>query len=242
MGGRFAAVLVLTTVVGLGAGAGTARYTTAPPAAPTPVVVARAAAPAKSAQGRGPSQGTIDKVEANKLTVRTETGSVDVALTEQATVIKQERLAAADLKVGDSVIGRGEAGSDGKLVVRQLQVTPAGARTALFGGDDAASKPGGGQAARPGNKPGGGDGGGGSGNKPGGSFGGQGGEGVIGTLAKVDGATITVTRPNGEAIATLAPGATIQRLAPAAKADLKPGQTVTVATPGDRTIVTITTD
>src|SRR5687767_14980315 len=104
MGGRFALVLALTTAVGLAAGAGTARYTTAAP----PALVATAPAPAAAPQaptkggGGGATQGTVDKIEGEKLTVRTGSGSVDVALTDQTTVVKQEKLAAADLKVGDN--------------------------------------------------------------------------------------------------------------------------------------------
>src|SRR5439155_1286128 len=77
--------------------------------------------------------GTVEKVASDKLTVKTETGSVDVLLTDQTTFNKETRIALTDIKVGDNVVGRGEQSGD-KLVVRTLQIVPAGGPRAAFGG------------------------------------------------------------------------------------------------------------
>src|SRR5205809_697234 len=129
MNGKWLTVLAVTAVIGGAAGAGTARFMAPPNLPATPVAVAAtggaAAAPATGAAaaaaaggdgtvaakpgGRGgPTTGTVDRVDGSTLTVRTQSGTVDVPLNEQTTLMRQTSVAPTDLKVGDNVFGRGE--------------------------------------------------------------------------------------------------------------------------------------
>ncbi|HEY3109008.1 MAG TPA: hypothetical protein VGL23_09660 [Chloroflexota bacterium] len=242
------AILALTAVVGAGAGAGAAGIVAQRGATPSPVAVAAAggagAAPGAAAgaaarpggRGNGATAGTVDKVDGTTLTVRTQSGTIDVPLNEQTSLMRQTTVAASDLKVGDNVFGRGED-VDGKLVVRQLQIVPAGSRGAALAGLGGGAGFGGSPAGQTD------EGAAGAGR---GGQGGRNGQGVFGTLAKLDGRTITVTRPNGgDMTATLADDATIQRVAPATRDDLKAGQSIVVASPPSadgqpRAVITIT--
>jgi hypothetical protein len=289
-------ILVVTAIVGAGAGVGAARYTTPAPVAGGPVAVAGGgpgfggqgqaggfgggngaagaaqagaggAGAATKPGGRAPTVGTLEKVDPAKLTVKTETGSVDVPLTPSATVLKQTKVSLTDLKVGENVFGRAEADASGKLTAHSIQVVPAGQRG--FGGQGGNGGPGGnggegaggaGQAgvgAQVGGEAGqgrqrgqgGAQVGGGAqgangqgGGRQRGSQDGQGARPLFGSIQAIDGKTITLTGPNGATTtAVVADDAQIERSAPAAVADLKAGQTVSVATPpsGDA-VVTIT--
>ena len=259
--------VVGAAVLGLGLGAA-AGYLTQPPASSAAAAAAgtgqTAAAAGQSAAaggqggasgrarqsasdgtqtpGRAPTSGTVEQVDASKLTVRTEGGTVDVPLSETTVVQKLDKAAAADLKVGDLVVGRGSADAQGALHVSALQIMPAGTERGGAGGfGGAAGKPGGfggaGAAAKPGD---------GRGGQTGGSSGGGGADGrfggVVGTIAKIDGATLVVTTPNGDVTATLAADAEVRRLTQAGRDEIKAGQTVTVVggPSGTRTVVTIT--
>src|SRR5262245_44824669 len=93
------AILCLTAVVGACAGAGTARVVSQQGATPSPVAVAAAGGPGGAAggapgaaggpggagagaaakpgaRGNAPTTGTVDKVDATSLTVRTQAGTV----------------------------------------------------------------------------------------------------------------------------------------------------------------------
>jgi hypothetical protein len=125
-----AGAMALAVVLGLATGAGAGYYTTSRPAAsPTPIAVVAAGGPAGQGGGQlvvkpGGGSGnnaTIEKVDGTTATVKTGNGSsVDVQLAS-ATLQKQEKIAPADLKVGDNVVGRGEGG-EGSITVRNLQV------------------------------------------------------------------------------------------------------------------------
>src|SRR5437762_10083385 len=102
------AILALTAVVGGCAGAGTARVVAQRDAAATPPAVAAVAtaggatasaggaattgaagglAAARPGARGNATTGTVDKVGAGTLTVRTQAGTVDVPLNEQTTVM-----------------------------------------------------------------------------------------------------------------------------------------------------------
>jgi hypothetical protein len=222
----FAGVLALTAVLGLALGAGAGYMTTSRPAAtaaPQAVAVAEAQTPGKPG---GNNNATIEKVDGTTATVKTGSGSVDVQLAS-ATLQKQEKVAPTDLKVGDNVFGRGEPNAEGVVTLSNVQIVANLPGRGGPGGADAATKPGGngGQGGRQGGNFQGGGG-------QGGQGGFQGGQGnargfVAGSIAKIDGKTLTINPPNGTAVtATLAEGVQVERIAPAQPADLKTGQTV----------------
>jgi hypothetical protein len=224
----FAGVLALTAVLGLAVGAGAGYVTTGRATAgatPQPVAAAAAQSPAQvGAPGKpgGNNNATIEKVDGTTATVKTGNGSVDVQLAN-ATLQKQEKVAQTDLKVGDNVFGRGEPNAEGVVALNNLQIVANLPGRGGQGGGNAVVKPGGGGPQ-----------GGGQGNQRG--F-------VVGSIAKIDGKTLTINPPNGSAVtATLAEGVQIERIAPAQPADLKTGQTVALQRPpggNGTTILTI---
>jgi hypothetical protein len=235
--------VVGAAVLGIAAGAGYGRLTHPLPPSAGPAVAGQAGAasdqggalarnkPSGAAgtqtAGRAPTSGTVELVEAGKFTVRTEGGTVDVPLSETTVVQKLVKASAADLKVGDLVVGRGSADPQGALHLSTLQIMPSGTERA-----GAAAKPGGQRDGRggPAGGPATGDG---ADGRPG---------GVAGTVAKIDGPMLVVTTPSGDVTATLATDAEVRRLTTADRDEIKPGQTVTVASgpAGARTVVTIT--
>jgi hypothetical protein len=152
------------------------------------------------------------------------------------------------------VVGRGSADAQGALRLTALQILPPGGERPGFAlpgagapartDQGAADKPAGdGAAAKPaGTTTAARQGGAGAFGKPGGR-GGQGGDGVAGTVARIDGSTLVVTTPNGEVTATLADDAEVRRLTTAGREEIKTGQSITVVggSAGARTVVTITT-
>jgi hypothetical protein len=204
------------------------------------------------AGGRQPTSGTVEQVDAGKLTVRTESGTVDVPLSDETVVRKLVKATASELKVGDVVFGRGSADAQGALRLSTLQIMPAGEAAAGPGGGGGRAGQGG-ASGQGGQAQGGAAGGQGQSGGRQGGFGrgqadgqGQGGRGVAGTIAKIDGATLVVTTPGGDVTATLAEDAEVRRLTTAGRDEIKPGQAVTVVGAPDggsaraRMVVTIT--
>src|SRR5262245_13011759 len=122
-------ILTLTALVGACAGAGTASVMSQRDATPSAAVAVAGGAGAALGNGGAPGNGagaadvaaakpggrgnattagTVDKVDGTTLTVRTQTGTVDVPLDEQTTLMRQVSVAPTDLKVGDNIFGRGE--------------------------------------------------------------------------------------------------------------------------------------
>ncbi len=258
----FVAALATAVVVGLGAGVGAAYLMDGRGAVAGVGGVQAAAAPgglvgaafgarpegqgggaqaAAKPSGPGGNAGTIEKVDGDLATVRTNNGSsVEVQLAG-ATIQRQVKAAVDELKVGDAVVGRGQPDAQGVVKLQTLQVLPPGRGP---GGRGGANGPGQEQATGgPGRQPGAG--GGGQAQATGAQRGqgaGFGGGGFVGgSIAKIDGRTLTLTTPNGNSTtATLADDAQIERVVPAAASDLKPGTAVAVNRGQGGTVVTIT--
>lgn len=219
------AALAIAALLGLATGAGAGYYTTSRVAASPTAAVAGGGSGAGGGPGGqggqlavkpggGGNNATIEKVDGTTATVKTQNGNtVDVQLAS-ATIQKQEKVASSDLKVGDNVFGRGDAGADGKVTLRNLQIV---ANLPRVGGGGGQGGPGGAGGAQP--------------------------RGLVaGSIAKIEGTALTIAPPSGEAIsATLAEDAQIQRVAPAQPADLKAGQTVALQRPQGGTGATVLT-
>src|SRR5262245_36258608 len=260
------AALGALAAVGLIAGCSAAAPTATPP--PAPAAAGAAGAPAAGGPG-GPGgtarfgglTGTVARIDGGTLVVETSNGETDVALGDQTTVRKLTKAARGDLQAGQAVTGRGDVDAQGKVQVRTLQILPAGAtgRQGGFGGGARAAGNGTPRVAANGTPraasgtPGAtangtpaatangtpaarGNGAGGNGGPPAGFVG--------GTVAGVAGDQLTLTTPNNGSVTVTVPDtAQIEMVTNATKADLQPGETVSVATPGQggpAAVVTIT--
>jgi hypothetical protein len=133
--------------VGLAFGGGVLYGRNTATAAPAPAVITPAGGGQQSAgaggtgfggqsggqQGGGQGQsaaaggaaGTIEKVEGNVLTIRTQQGTVTVNFTTDTDVRQSVPAQAADLKVGEFVTAIGARGGDGAIQARTLTIGPA---------------------------------------------------------------------------------------------------------------------
>jgi hypothetical protein len=248
---------LLVAVAGLAVGAGAGYVvdqrdrpvtSVAPaPTGPAPDAVGGAdtLAEAKPAGRFGPTSGTLERVDAAGLAVRTAAGVVDVPLGAAVTVQRLANAARAELKTGDAVMARGESDGQGKITVRQLQILPPDGppfsrAAAGRSGEASGATPGGRIGAGP---PG-------TGVKSGIAAGGPGaggtlapagaGSAVVGTVERVAGDQVTLAAPSGSVAITVPDAAQVQRLTSASQADLVPGQSVSIfAAPNGGALVTI---
>lgn len=230
---RVVVLFVVVILAGLAFGTGLAAWQGSPgtlpsfgtqaglpaPAAGAPSLAANAAAATSQpgGQARGAITGTVDKFENGQLTLKTETGTVTLALASDTAIRKMVIADLASLSPGETVAVRGTRNPDGSVTAESIRVQEPGA------GAGAAS--GGGGAGGQGR---GGAGAGGGQRRGAGGAGGAGGQGVIGAIDRIDGSQIVVRTPAGTTTVTLAPDGKVLRGQPATVDDLKPGAAVSV--------------
>ncbi len=215
---RFALVLVVVAALGLSAGAGTAAYQQGSQASPSaqdnapalallaPTVAGSQATPAAGPAGGRPILGTIQKVDANGLTLQTQSGATTrVALGEGTTVTRVEQGTTADLAVGASVVVTGQQEGDA-VAASAVQV--------LAGEGEAAAAGIFGQAPRQ--------------SGAGGNTGALRQMRLSGKVQAVEGQTLTIATATGTSKVTLTTATGVQRSVPGSLADLHEGQSVLV--------------
>lgn len=246
---RFAVVLALAALLGAGVGAGLAylqeQQAAARAAAPARPVGPAAGGPASTGAnavgtaapsagttsgGAGPTgravatelqrlTGTVASVGADGLVVETTAGAVTVR-TDASTAVR--RLASgsrADLAPGVALSVTGETVEPGRVRAAQVQVLPAGLAPTGGGERAAGSAPGGarGPAGGPGR----------AGPVVAGGPGGR--AAGFGTVERLDGDTLYLNGPAGQTRVELTDATQVQVVRPAARSDLKPGDSVSVA-------------
>ncbi len=77
------------------------------------------------AQIRGGTQGVVEKVEGNSITLRTAQGTQTVTLAPDTEVRQTVTAQAADLKSGVTITVTGSTGADGAVQARTITITPA---------------------------------------------------------------------------------------------------------------------
>ncbi len=167
--------------------------------------------------GRGATLGTLASVHGSVLTVTTNDGNKVVVNTSGSTrVTRSSSGTLADIKVGDRVTFRGTSSGTNAVTAEQIGDTGS-ADQAPSGGAPAAGGPGNGTGTFRGN----------GGNGP---PGGPGGGGfAAGTVAAINGNTMTVTATDGTSIAvTTSSTTTVTTVQPASISDLKAGETLRV--------------
>ena len=96
----------------------------------TAIVIGFLAAPAALAQAQSEGTrvrvaGTVDKVDADKLTVDTKGGQpITVVLADNAAVFGVEKRTIADIKPGDFLASGGVKGTDGKIHAVEVRIFP----------------------------------------------------------------------------------------------------------------------
>lgn len=92
--------------------------------------------------------GSIERIEGNRLTLRTPQGQVMVTLAADVAVRKTVEGSVSDLAVGQTVTATGERAGDGAITARAVQLVPEGTAGAVGGGARGGSRPGGGAGGR----------------------------------------------------------------------------------------------
>ncbi len=178
------------------------------PAAPAP---SGAAAPNRP-QGQGTS-GTITGISANTLTLSTAQGQITVNIGSNVPVQETATGVLSDLQVGQFLIVTGSQDASGNITANTILLRPQGNQFTPPAGTNP------GQSNRPSRT--------GNGQSP--NFPNNGGgRGTLGTVANINGNTLTLTTNQGEVKINVAANTVIEKTVTGSVSDLKKGQSVTV--------------
>lgn len=188
---------------------------TPPPAASAPAQPAPSASNGNAPRQGGGASGTLTKIDGNTLTLNTQQGQTIVNISSNTVIQKTVSGSLADLQTGQILTVIGTADASGNIAASSIALRPQGQNPGF--------SPPAGAAPNPSGRP----------NRPSGmasprpNMGGPG-NGTFGTLAKIDGNTLTLTTGQGQTVVvTVSSGTVIQKTVNGSISDLQVGQSLT---------------
>jgi hypothetical protein len=189
---------------------------TPPAATGTPAQPAPSGSNAPSPRQGGGANGTLTKIDGNTLSLNTQQGQIIVNISANTAIQKTVAGSLDDLQTGQILTVMGTADTSGNIAASSIAVRPQGQNPGF-------TPPAGGTAPNPSGRP----------NRPSGTpsprpnMGGPG-TGTFGTLAKIDGNTLTLTTVQGQPVTvTLSSSTVIQKTVSGSISDLQVGISLT---------------